>query len=95
MLHQLADRRLADALRTVTEQANGLVTEQYRVLNDELIPALREIGLGGPETPHPDAMYTSYYWNEHTETVYVMLNGGIAGFQNHVQWVIHVPRREM
>jgi hypothetical protein len=55
---------------------------------------LRELGLGGPETPHADAMYTAYYWNEHTETVYVMLNGGIAGFRNHVQWVIHVPRRE-
>ena len=55
---------------------------------------LRELAQSGPETPHPDAMYTSYYWNEHTETVYVMLNGGIAGFHNHVQWVIYVPRRE-
>jgi hypothetical protein len=54
---------------------------------------LREIGLRGPEMPHPDAMYTAYYWNEPTETVYVMLNGGIAGFQNYIQWVIHVPRR--
>lgn len=56
---------------------------------------LRELAQSGPETPHPDAMYTTYYWNEHTETVYVMLNGGIAGFQNYVQWVIHVSRREM
>lgn len=55
---------------------------------------LRNLAQGGPETPYPDAMYTTYYWNEHTETVYVMLNGGIAGFQNHIQWVIHVPRRE-
>jgi polyphosphate kinase len=35
----------AEALRTVTEQTRGLVTEQYRVLNDELIPALREEGI--------------------------------------------------
>jgi hypothetical protein len=55
---------------------------------------LREIGHGGPATPYPDAMYTTYYWDEHTETVYVMLTGGIAGFQNYIQWVIHVPRRE-
>jgi hypothetical protein len=55
---------------------------------------LRELAQEGPETPHPDAMYTSYYWSEHAETVYVMLTGGIAGFLNFVQWVIHVPRRE-
>lgn len=55
---------------------------------------LREIGHAGPEVPYPDAMYTTYSWDEHTETVYLMLNGGIAGFVNHVQWVIHVPRRE-
>ncbi|HVG63571.1 MAG TPA: hypothetical protein VNA24_33705 [Hyalangium sp.] len=54
---------------------------------------LRELGLRGPEMPHADAMYTTYWWDEHTETVYVMLNGGIAGFQNYIQWVIHVPRR--
>jgi polyphosphate kinase len=35
----------ADVLRTVTEEANGLVTEQYRLLNDELIPKLREAGI--------------------------------------------------
>ena len=35
----------ADVLRTVTEEANSLVTEQYRVLNDELIPALRDAGI--------------------------------------------------
>ena len=35
----------ADVLRTVTEEANALVTEQYRVLNDELIPALRDAGI--------------------------------------------------
>jgi hypothetical protein len=55
---------------------------------------LRELAHVGPEQPYPDAMSTSYYWDEHTETVYVMLTGGIAGFLNHVQWVIHVPRRE-
>lgn len=54
---------------------------------------LREIGHSGPETPHPDAMDTTYFWDEHTETVYVMLTGGIAGFQNYIQWVIHVPPR--
>ncbi len=32
-------------LRTVAEQTNALVTEQYRVLNDELIPKLREAGI--------------------------------------------------
>ena len=35
----------ADVLRTVTEEANSLVTEQYRLLNDELIPALRDAGI--------------------------------------------------
>jgi polyphosphate kinase len=35
----------AEVLRTVTEQANALVREQYRVLNDELIPKLREAGI--------------------------------------------------
>lgn len=55
---------------------------------------LREIARAGPETPYPDALDTTYLWDEHTETVYVVLNGGIAGFHNHVQWVIHVPRRE-
>jgi polyphosphate kinase len=35
----------ADVLRTVTEQCNALVTEQYRVLNEELIPALRDAGI--------------------------------------------------
>ena len=32
-------------LRTVTEEANSLVKEQYRLLNDELIPALRDAGI--------------------------------------------------
>jgi polyphosphate kinase len=32
----------AEALRTVAEQTGLLVAEQYRVLNDELIPALRD-----------------------------------------------------
>jgi polyphosphate kinase len=35
----------ADVLRTVAEEANALVREQYRVLNDELIPALRDMGI--------------------------------------------------
>ena len=35
----------ADVLRTVTEEANSLVKEQYRLLNDELIPALRDAGI--------------------------------------------------
>ena len=35
----------AEVLRTVTEETVKLVTEQYRVLNDELIPALREMGI--------------------------------------------------
>jgi polyphosphate kinase len=35
----------AEALRTVTEQAAELVTEQYRLLNDDLIPALRDAGI--------------------------------------------------
>ena len=35
----------ADVLRTVTEDTNALVREQYRVLNDELIPALRSAGI--------------------------------------------------
>jgi polyphosphate kinase len=35
----------AEVLRTISEQTASLVTEQYRVLNDELIPALREQGI--------------------------------------------------
>jgi polyphosphate kinase len=35
----------ADVLRTVTEDTNALVREQYRVLNDELIPELRSAGI--------------------------------------------------
>jgi polyphosphate kinase len=35
----------AEALRTVAEETARLVSEQYRVLNDELIPALREQGI--------------------------------------------------
>ena len=35
----------AEALRTVIEQTVKLVTEQYRVLNDDLIPALRDAGI--------------------------------------------------
>jgi polyphosphate kinase len=35
----------AEALRTVTEQTRQLVTEQYRLLNDELIPALRDAAI--------------------------------------------------
>jgi polyphosphate kinase len=35
----------ADVLRAVTEQATALVTEQYRVLNDALIPELRMAGI--------------------------------------------------
>jgi polyphosphate kinase len=35
----------AEALRTVTEQTVKLVTEQYRVLNDDLIPAMRDTGI--------------------------------------------------
>ena len=35
----------ADVLRTVSEQTGKLVTEQYRVLNDELIPSLRDAGI--------------------------------------------------
>ncbi len=35
----------ADVLRTVTEEANSLVKEQYRLLNDDLIPALRDAGI--------------------------------------------------
>jgi polyphosphate kinase len=34
-----------EALRTVAEETSKLVTEQYRVLNDELIPALRDAGI--------------------------------------------------
>jgi polyphosphate kinase len=35
----------ADVLRTIAEQTTELVSEQYRVLNDELIPALRDEGI--------------------------------------------------
>jgi polyphosphate kinase len=35
----------ADLLRTIAEQTSTLVAEQYRVLNDELIPALRDQGI--------------------------------------------------
>ncbi|HUO68600.1 MAG TPA: polyphosphate kinase 1 [Gammaproteobacteria bacterium] len=35
----------AEVLRTITEQTRMLVNEQYRVLNDELIPALRDQGI--------------------------------------------------
>jgi len=35
----------AEVLRTITEQTRTLVNEQYRVLNDELIPALRDQGI--------------------------------------------------
>jgi polyphosphate kinase len=35
----------SDVLRTVAQEANALVKEQYRVLNDELIPAMREAGI--------------------------------------------------
>ena len=35
----------AEVLRTVAEGTSKLVTEQYRVLNDELIPALRDEGI--------------------------------------------------
>ena len=35
----------AEVLRTLGEQTSTLVTEQYRVLNDELIPALRDEGI--------------------------------------------------
>jgi polyphosphate kinase len=35
----------ADLLRTIAEQTSTLVTEQYRVLNEELIPALRDQGI--------------------------------------------------
>ncbi len=34
-----------EALRTVAEQTAKLVAEQYRMLNDELIPALRDAGI--------------------------------------------------
>ena len=36
---------IPDALRTIAEQTTELVAEQYRVLNDELIPALRDHGI--------------------------------------------------
>jgi polyphosphate kinase len=35
----------AEVLRIITEQTRTLVGEQYRVLNDELIPALRDNGI--------------------------------------------------
>jgi polyphosphate kinase len=35
----------ADVLRTVTEETNALVREQYRLLNDDLIPELRSAGI--------------------------------------------------
>jgi polyphosphate kinase len=35
----------AEVLRTVTEQTVKLVTEQYRMLNDDLIPAMRDAGI--------------------------------------------------
>lgn len=35
----------AELLRTIAEETGKLVTEQYRVLNDELIPALRDAGI--------------------------------------------------
>ena len=35
----------AEVLRTITEQTRTLVNEQYRVLNDELIPALLDKGI--------------------------------------------------
>ena len=35
----------AEVLRTITEQTSRLVAEQYRLLNDELIPALRDAGI--------------------------------------------------
>ena len=35
----------AEVLRTVTEQTRKLVNEQYRVLNDDLIPTLRDQGI--------------------------------------------------
>lgn len=69
--------------------------EQQKPVDVATGEPLREIARAGPETPYPDAMDTTYFWDERAETVYVVLNGGIAGFHNHVQWVIHVPRREM
>jgi polyphosphate kinase len=35
----------AEVLRTIGEEANALVAAQYRVLNDDLIPALRDAGI--------------------------------------------------
>src|SRR5262245_4268314 len=35
----------ADVLRTIAEQTSTLVNEQYRLLNDDLIPALRDQGI--------------------------------------------------
>jgi polyphosphate kinase len=35
----------AEVLRTIAEQTSTLVKEQYRLLNDELIPALRDQGI--------------------------------------------------
>jgi polyphosphate kinase len=35
----------SDVLRTVSEQTEALVAEQYRVLNEELIPQLRDAGI--------------------------------------------------
>jgi polyphosphate kinase len=35
----------AETLRRIAEATSGIVTEQYRVLNDELIPALRAEGI--------------------------------------------------
>lgn len=76
------------------DQAAIRFDEQRKPVDVATGEPLRELGHTGPETPHPDAMYTTYYWDEHMQTVYVMLTGGIAGFQNYIQWVIHVPRRE-
>lgn len=86
--------RAAIELPTEADLAAIRFDAQHRPVDAATGEPLRELAHAGPETPYPDAMYTTYFWDEHTETVYVMLNGGIAGFHNHVQSVIHVPRRE-
>lgn len=46
----------------------------------------------GPEKPHPDALYSRFLYDDAIDIIYKVDTGGIAGFNNRIDYVIQVAQ---
>ena len=83
--------RASAAIKSATAADRAAVKEVGgRLVNAKSGKALELIGTSGGGN-FPDAMSTSWYMDAESKKLYAFLNGGIAGFQNHMSEVVKLP----